>query len=445
MRSIRTGRPDTLNHTTMTIRQAASPTALLLLITVAATPLLAQGLPPTDPWRVGVSAERLERLTDALDAYVEAGDLPGGVLFVAREGRTVLLNAFGESDRESGRAMRDDDLFRIASQTKAIVSVAVMILQEEGQLLISHPLSRYLPEFREITVAEQGDDGACSVVPAERAVTIRDLLTHTAGVGYGGGPCSDAWADAEIRGWYFAHRDEPVRETVRRMASLPFPAHPGERYVYGYSTDILGALVEVVSGMSLDEFLHERIFEPLGMENTFFYLPAEVDRDRLVTVYSTTPDGLERTPDVSAMVGQGEYADGPRTSFSGGAGLLSTAPDYGRFLQMMLNGGELDGARVLSRKTVELMTVNHVGDMRGETSGFGLGFSVLRDLGARGQAGSVGEFGWGGAYHSTYWVDPSEDLVVVYLTQVIPATGLDDHQKVRALIYQALVDEVGSR
>jgi CubicO group peptidase (beta-lactamase class C family) len=227
------------------------------------------------------------------------------------------------------------------------------------------------------------------------------------------------------------------------MAALPFPAQPGERFVYGYSTYILGTVVEVVSGLPLDAFLRTRILEPLGMIDTHFYLPPE-KRDRLSVVYSAGDAGLERAPDPGGMVGQGAYVDGPRTSFSGGAGLLSTARDYARFLQMMLNGGALDGVRILSPKTVELMTVNHVGDLFStwvEGVGFGLGFSVVQDLGARGQPGSVGEFGWGGAYHSVYWVDPEEELVVVYFTQVIPAGRLDDHARLRALVYQAIVDE----
>jgi CubicO group peptidase (beta-lactamase class C family) len=224
------------------------------------------------------------------------------------------------------------------------------------------------------------------------------------------------------------------------MATLPFDAQPGERFVYGYSLDILGALVETVSGVPLDEFLRARIFEPLGMYDTRFFLdPA--DLGRLAAVYSATADGLKRAPDPGSMVGQGAYVDGPRRSFSGGAGLLSTASDYARFLQMLLNGGELDGQRILSPKTVLLMTVDHIGDRYGQPGvGFGLGFSVVEDLGARGVPGSVGEFGWGGAYHSTYWVDPEEDLIVVYFAQLIPAGGIDDHARLRALVYQALVD-----
>jgi CubicO group peptidase (beta-lactamase class C family) len=247
------------------------------------------------------------------------------------------------------------------------------------------------------------------------------------------------WEDAGIQGWYFADRDEPIRETVARMAKLPADAQPGEDWVYGYSIDILGALVEVVAGQSLDDFLRQRIFQPLGMADTHFYLPRQ-KRDRLAVVYSATPNGVVRAPNDGA-IGQGAYVDGPRKSFSGGAGLLATATDYARFLQMLLNGGELDGQRILSPKTVELMTVDHLGNVEyNDGESFGLGFFVVEDLGARGKPGSVGEYGWGGAYHSQYWVDPAEDLVVVYMTQLIPAGNLDDTDKLRALVYQAIVD-----
>lgn len=416
------------------VGQAALP---ILLVGGAVAWACTPQSPPAD--ETSLSAERLESLTGALQAFVESGQLAGAVALVAHEGEVEYLEAVGFRDLEAGDSLETDDIFRIASQTKALVSVATMKLQEEGRLLISHPVGRYLPEFLETTVAVANGDGGYGVVPAERAITIRDLLTHTSGVGYGGGLASDRWAEAEIQGWYFAHREEPVRETVRRMASLPFPAQPGERFVYGYSTDILGAVVEVVSGMPLDEFIGSSILQPLGMLDTHFYLP-EAKRSRLSVVYSATDNGLAPAPDPGGMVGQGAYVDGPRMSFSGGAGLLSTAPDYARFLRMMLNGGELDGVRILSRKSVELMTVNHVGDLLGEDSGvgFGLGFSVVDDLGERGSLGSVGEYGWGGAYHSTYWVDPAEDLVVVYLSQLIPANGLDDHARLRALVYQAL-------
>ena len=244
-----------------------------------------------------------------------------------------------------------------------------------------------------------------------------------------------------MTGWYFAHRDEPLRDTIDRMARLPMDAHPGESYIYGYSTDILGAVVEVASGLPLDEFLQTRLFGPLGMKDTHFFLPAD-KADRLVTVYSATANGLERAASPGHMVGQGHYLKGPRKNFSGGAGLLSTAQDYSRFLSMMLQGGALDGVRVLSPKTVELMTVNHVGDLFawGPGQGFGLGFRVLLDLGASGAHGTEGEYGWGGAYHTQYWIDPAEDLVVVYMTQLIPAGSVDDHRKLRSLVYSAIVE-----
>jgi CubicO group peptidase (beta-lactamase class C family) len=335
--------------------------------------------------------------------------------------------------------MQTNTIFRIASQTKAIVSTAAMILQEEGRLLSTDNVADYLPEFAATTVAVPRSNGGYDVVPAHRQITIRDLLTHTSGFDYGAGPAADRWEDAGIQGYYFSDRNEPIRETVRRMASLPASAHPGEEWVYGYSTDILGAVVEAAAGMPLDEFLDERIFEPLSMVDTSFYLPRG-KRDRLATLYANVDGVLQRAPE-EGSAGQGAFLDGPRRSFSGGAGLLSSAMDYAKFLQMILNGGSLDGVRILSRKTVELMSVNHLGSVvfrPGE--GFGLGFAVLEDVGARGTPGSAGELNWGGAYHSRYWIDPVEELVVVHLTQLNPAGGVEDQEKLRTLVYQAIVD-----
>ena len=414
--------------------------SFVLLVTLSGN-LLGQALQAAKPEEVGMSSERLGRLTSAMQAYVDRGELPGTVVLVARHGKVAYLEAFGQSDREAGVSMKADTIFRIASQSKALVSVATMILQEEGKLLITDFVGKYLPEFMKTKVAVAQGEGKYAIVDANRPIAIRDLLTHTTGVSYGNGPAAELWEKAGIQGWYFANRDEPISETVSRIATLPFDAQPGTEFVYGYSTDILGALVERVAGVPLDRFLGSRILEPLGMKDTHFYLPA-AKRDRLSVVYSSKEGGgLERAPDPGHMVGQGAYVEGPRKSFSGGAGLLSTANDYARFLQMLLNGGELDGQRVLTRKTVELMTSD---GLRGKPfrngQGFGLGFSVVKDLGARGQPGSVGEFGWGGAYHSTYWVDPTEQLVVVYFTQLIPARGVDDQGKLRALIYQSIVD-----
>lgn len=361
---------------------------------------------------------------------------------MARKGKVYYYEAFGSSDLENRQPMAKDAIFRIASQTKALVSVGTMMLQEEGKLNIHDPISKYIPVFKETTVAVPSDGRNFTIEKAKREITIRDLLTHTAGIGYGYGLAQEKWKEAEVQGWYFADREEPILKTIEQMASLPMDAHPGEKFVYGYNTDILGALIEIVSGQSLDTFFKERILNPLGMNDSHFYLPNEKS-NRLATVYSYKEDKLEKAPKPGHMVGQGMYVSGPRKSFSGGAGLLSTAMDYAKFLQMMLNKGEFDGKRLVSRKTVELMTVNHLGNIAypwDSGVGFGLGFATVEDLGKRGRMGSKGEFGWGGAYHSVYWVDPKEELVVVYFTQVIPADGLDDHEKLRNLVYQALED-----
>lgn len=422
------------------IERKSLPLLVVLLL------LLAQGSSAQAPARAradaaGISSARLQRLTAALKAYVTAERLPGAVTLVARRGRIVYSEAVGYRDRESAAPMRTDSIFRIASQSKALVSVGIMQLQEEGRLRITDPVGRYIPEFLKTTVAVPREDGAYEIVPARRPVTIRDLLTHTAGISYGSGPAAERWKAAGIQGWYFADRDEPIAATVARIASLPFDAQPGERWVYGYATDILGVVLEKVSGQPLDEFLEERITRPLRMDDTHFYLPVE-KAGRLVTVYSRRADGLARAPDPGAMTGQGAYVHGPRKSLSGGAGLLSTAGNYMRFLQALLNGGALDGARILSRKSVELMTVDHLGDIEYQPGvGFGLGFSVVKDLGRRGTLGSIGEYGWGGAYHSTFWVDPVEQLIVVHMTQVIPAGDLDDYATLRALVYASLMDE----
>ena len=425
-------------------------TALAVVFALLLVPqtLVAQGLVRVPPEEVGMSSERLDRLSLALESYVDEGRLAGAVTIVVRQGKIAYREGIGYRDVEAQAPMPSDGIFRIASQSKALASVGVMILQEEGKLLITDPVGKYLPAFAETMVAEPNGEGGYDVVPARRPITIRDLLTHTAGISYGmgllanRGAAADAWEDAGITGWYFADRDEPVGDTMARLAELPMDAHPGERWIYGYNTDILGAMIEKISGQTLGAFLTERLFDPLGMTDTHFFLP-ENKLGRLATVYSSVDGGssFERAPDPGHMVGQGHYVNGPRKAFSAGAGVLSTATDYATFLQMMLNGGELNGTRILSRKTVESMISDHLGDIpfRGG-QGFGLGFSITHDPAASGLPGSVGEFAWAGAYHSVYWADPKEDMVVVYLTQIIPAINLDDQQKVRSLVYQAIVD-----
>jgi CubicO group peptidase (beta-lactamase class C family) len=307
-------------------------------------------------------------------------------------------------------------------------------------------LATYIPEFRNSKVAVSKRKKGYRVVKAKRPIRIRDLLTHTAGVGYGFGPAASQWKKADLQGWYFAHKNESILESVREMAKLPMDAHPGEAFVYGYSTDILGAVIEEISGKSLDVFLKERIFDRLGMVDTHFYLPAE-KTSRLSVVYNQEDNKIVRADDDGEEESQGHYVVGPRKSFSGGAGLLSTSDDYARFLQMLLNGGIYNDSRILSRKSVELMIADQMnGDHYNGVrfpwdwgTGFGLGFSITNHLGDRGVLGSVGEFGWGGAYHSNYFVNPEEKLLAVYFTQVVPIT-LDDHQKLKSLVYQAIVD-----
>jgi CubicO group peptidase (beta-lactamase class C family) len=416
-------------------------TSFILSFTLL-TSAIAQELPGAKPEELGFSSERLARLDEKFNAYVTENKLAGSVILVARKGKVGYYKAFGFRDKESNSKMELGSIFRIASQSKAIVSAGIMILQEEGKLLIQDPVSRFIPEFKETTVAVRKEGGGYDVVKAKREITLRDLLTHTAGVGYGGGAAAEEWKKADIQGWYFAHRNEPIAETIKRMAALPMEAQPGEQFVYGYATDILGVVIERASGMPLDQFLKTRIFDPLGMNDTQFYLPKE-KVSKLTKVY-TPQEGqpLKPAPEKGTMDAQGEYVNGPRKSFSGGAGLLSTAKDYYLFLQMIANGGELNGKRILAPSTVRLMTVNHLDESVnfGRGLGFGLGFEVVEDIGQRGTPGSIGEFRWGGAYGSTYWVDPAEQMVVVYFTQVRPSSIVPDQLQLRALIYQAITE-----
>ncbi len=411
-------------------------------ILTAPPPVLAQPVAAAAPDTVGISSTRLGRLAPTMQQYVDAGRAAGVVTIVMRQGKVVHLEAVGKRDIESNAPMQKDTIFRIASMSKAITSMATMILLEEGKLLLSDPVSKFIPSFAKTTVMVPPPPGAVSgtpvsAVPAKRQVTIRDLLTHTAGIGYGAGPAEALYKAANVHMWYFADKAEPIAVTIDRLATLPFDAQPGEKYVYGFNTDILGVVVEKASGMSLDQFLKTRIFDPLKMVDTSFYLPPE-KRNRLATVYSIVDGKLVRAPE--AGMGQGAYVDGPRQSFSGGAGLLSTASDYARFLQMVVNGGELDGVRIVGPKTVELMSSSHTGALFNEgKTGFGLGFEVVEHVGRSGEHGSVGLLSWGGAYHTDFWADPKEQVVAVLMTQLLPAGGSDLHGKFRALVYQSIM------
>ena len=284
----------------------------------------------------GMSLERLSRIDPVMQGYVDLKKIAGNVVYITRNGHPVYHKAFGLRDVASNDEMQHNDLFRIASQSKAITSVGIMMLQEQGELLINHPVGKYLPEYMETSVAENDENGGYKIVPAKRQITIRDLLTHTAGVSYGQGPAAQLWKKSGIYGWYTADRGEPIRETVRRIASLPQAAHPGEKFVYGYNTDILGAVIEVVSGKPLDQFLKDSILDPLHMYDTHFYVP-DYKKDRVATVYSLKGEKINLAENPGQMegedhVGQGHYINGPRISFAGGAGLVSTTQNYGTFL-----------------------------------------------------------------------------------------------------------------
>jgi len=393
------------------------------------------------------SAERLARIDAVLQQYVDENRLAGAVALVLRDGQTAYEKAVGWSDKEAGRRMAPTTIFRIASQTKAITSAAVLVLLEEGKLTLNDPVSRYIPSFANSKVAIRNDAAAPGtapeIVPARRPITIRDLLTHTAGISYGTdrhvAPMYEAkgLGPAAGFGWYTADKSEPVCDTMERLGTLPFVAQPGEAWVYGYNTDILGCIVEKASGSPLDAFVKTRITGPLGMKDTQFFLPAE-QRDRLAAVYTIGADGkIARAPD--GPRGQGNYVEGPRKSFAGGAGLLSTARDYSRFLEMTRNGGVLDGVRILSPRTIALMTTNQIGALHSPNGlGFGLGFETTDRYGANG-LDSEGAYGWSGAYATMYRVDPEARLVLVLMVQVVPNTS-DIGRKFPTLVYQALTE-----
>ena len=416
-------------------RMAAAVVVACLFVSGAVVPAYAQA--------ASTQADRVARLDAFLDRYVEENRVAGLVAVVLRDGQVVYEHAVGWRDREANSPMQVDTIFRIASQTKALTSAAIMMLVEEGKVRLADPVSTFIPEFAKTTVAERDGDQV-NIVPAQRQILVRDLLTHSSGMSYGTEPhIADRYravglGPAAGLGWYFADKTEPICDSIEKLATVPFVAHPGERYVYGYNTDVLGCIVERASGQSLDDFIQTRLTGPLGMTDTHFYLP-ESKRDRLAVVYGSGDDGTyERADDGPA--GQGHYVDGPRTSFSGGAGLLSTAHDYARFLDMIRRGGVHEGRRLMGSRAVGLMTTNQIGDLRNTNGlGYGYGFETTDRFGAN-ELDSVGAFGWGGAYGSIYRVDPDSGIVMTLMFQMIP-NRTDLRQKFGTMVYQAFGDE----
>ncbi|MEX0646981.1 MAG: serine hydrolase domain-containing protein [Balneolaceae bacterium] len=373
------------------------------------------------PESVGISSERLSHLDAMFQDAITAEEIPGAVALIARNGNIVYHKAFGIADNEIAREYNKEDIFRIASQTKAITSTAVMILWEEGKFQLDDPIAKFIPEFESPAVLQDFDssDTTYTTIPADREITIRHLLTHTSGLGYG---MIDG--DERIRMIYqkegitdlFTTEEIRIEESVKKLARLPLHHHPGETFTYSEGLDVLGYFIEVVSGMPLDEFFRERIFDPLGMEDTHFYLPAEKSH-RLVPVQTKENGEWVRYP---VTFYDPDYPiKGAKSFFSGGAGLSSTAKDYALFLQMYLNGGELNGSRILSRTTIQTIMANQTGELFGGNDKYhGLAFGVVKpEGGSRGGIGSTGTFDWGGYFNTQYFADPEENLIGILMKQ----------------------------
>ncbi|HEY8381782.1 MAG TPA: serine hydrolase domain-containing protein [Microvirga sp.] len=399
------------------------------------------------PEDVGLSSERLERIDGWMNRLVADGKLAGLSTLVARRGQVVWQRSTGVADLARGTPMADDTIVRIYSMTKPLTSVAVMMLYEEGRFQLDDPVTRFLPYFANMRVMTGGSRGKIDTVPAERDITIRDLLTHTAGLTYGFMDATPVDALYRDQGIDFQTAPRSLGEVVEHAASLPLLAQPGKAWNYSIATDVLGHLVAVVSGQPYDVFLRERVIRPLGMVDTDFVVPPE-KAARFAANYARGQDGRLTLIDDPA---ESRYL-APRSLYSGGGGLVSTAGDYMRFCEFLLNKGETDGVRLLGRKTVELMTMNHLdgdlaamGQARFSESpytgiGFGLGFSVMLDPAKAQILGTPGEYAWGGVASTAFWIDPAEEMVVILLTQLTPSSTYPIRRELRVLTYQAVID-----
>jgi len=431
----------------------ARPTGLALIVTWLAWPVLAEELRPIDrPEEVGFAGDRLKRLTEAFQGYVDSGRLPGAVVLIARNDKLAYLHAFGYQDREQQVAMRPDSIFRIASMTKPIVSVAAMTLAEEGKLDLAAPVSQYLPEFSDLQVGvEQRDAKTGETVlvtePQRRPMIVQDLFRHTAGLVYG--QFGDGLVHRAYRASNVSDRDQTLGEMVAKLSKLPLAHQPGEVWEYSMAVDVLGRIIEVVSGTTLDRFVEERVTKPLGMGSTGFYV-READVGRLAQPQNDSTGQRPALPDVTKK---------PRR-LSGGGGLVSTAGDYLKFCEMLLHRGGWEEARVLAPSTVSLMTadalppgiayterakarISDISPMPSVGQGFGLGFAVRTATGRNPLPGNVGTFYWSGAWGTTFWVDPQEKLIGIMMIQVPLASGSQYRRAMRNLTYQALLESPG--
>lgn len=432
------------------LRRFSRPLAFALIgyvvvgISSAQQAIVTEPLTEASPANVGMSAERLGRIDLMCRDAIAKGKVPGMVALVARHGEIVYHKAFGMADNEAGRGLKKDDIFRIASQTKAITATAVMMLWEEGRFQLDDPIAGYIPEFQDASVLKTFDDedGTWTTEPANTPITIRHLLTHTSGIGYGvidGDPrFKKIYAQAGVTD-LFTTKPVTIAESVKKLARLPLHHHPGAEFTYSEGLDVLGYFIEIVSGKPFDVFLRERLFEPLGMQDTAFYLPSE-NAERLVAVQKPENGKWVRFP---VTFYDPDYPiKGAKTFFSGGAGLSSTAKDYATFLQMYLNAGKLNGHRILSRTTIATMMHNQTGTLFGDRNKYyGLAFGVVTEEGiAAGGLGSLGTFDWGGYFNTQYFADPKEGTIGILMKQTQDTSDDDTGWKFRLLVGQAIDD-----
>ena len=433
-----------LSNLTFKHQDMRSPFLFILSILILSQISSAQVLKETSPELAGMSAERLKRIDRVLQEYVDKKWIAGGSAIIAKDGKIVYYKAIGFNDTEKKTPLKRDAIFRIASQTKAITSVAVMMLYEEGRFLLKDPISKYIPEFRKPQVLDKFNeaDTTYTSVPAKREITIHDLLTHTSGIGYaqiGSREATAIYAKNDIVGGIGVGKIL-LADKIKKLGSLPLFHQPGDRWTYGLNTDVLGYLVEVVSGISLDDFFRTRIFEPLGMKDTYFYLP-KAKYSRLAVLYTEDStkhiikalDHLNINGDFDS-----NYPAAEGTYFSGGGGLSSTALDYAIFMQMLLNGGEYNGKRLLSRTSVNMMTVSQYDKLDWPDARMGLGFSITTEKSVASSPLSPGSYGWGGMFSSSYWIDPKEKIVAQLFLNQYPQSHGEIHDKFQVLVYQAL-------
>lgn len=419
-------------------------TALLVIsITVIAFSQSPKTFTIGKPEENGMSSERLMRIDNLLNELTGKGQLPGATALIVRNGKIVYAKSFGYSDVENKTALKNDNIFRIASQSKAITSLAVMMLWEEGKFTLDEPISKYIPEFKnpKVLLGLNKKDSTYWTEPAKSEPTIRQLLTHTSGIDYAGIGTDDfkaIYAKAGIpSGIGIANYSDVLGDKIKTLGKLPLKNHPGEKWLYGLNSDVLGYLVEVWSGMTFDEFLKKKIFDPLGMKDTYFYLPKE-KHNRLVALHETKNDKLAVVKGTVFDKVKPDYPLSEGKYYSGGAGLSSTVEDYAKFLQLFLNKGEFNGVRLLSRKTVELMMTSQL--QPPITSKVGLGFGLETADNDHQSPFSIGTFSWGGAFSTTYWADPKEKLIGLIYTNIYNSPSFGVGEKYKALVYQSIMD-----